>query len=113
MVTNPAVELTVRTQSGELNEYPDEAYNTVVADVEDLQAVFLNAKERSAGELLLEALVKTDIDQDDIEAISERLAECSKNTNYKKQDAQNQSSGAEKPTEAAQCAWTPKQITTS
>ena len=79
---NPATLFTRDAKSGKYDQLSDEEYDQRLHDCEQLASLWQDLPARAAGELLLTALNRTDIDDGRLEQLAGLLAECSAGTDY-------------------------------
>ena len=83
LLTNPAVDFTVAVKAGKYDDLPDEEYNKMLHTIDQMaHGVWGRDAHRPAGEVLLSALLTTNIQEKSIETIVELLAEASTQTDY-------------------------------
>lgn len=81
-VVNPARDFTVSARAGEYDHMPKEQYDTVLSDYEQLSAIWHDRPQAPAGDILLDALRMTTINDERLEELSKILADCSADTMY-------------------------------
>lgn len=79
---NPARDFTVSVRAGEYDHMPTEQYDTVLSDYEQLSAIWHDRPQAPAGDILLDALRMTTINDERLEELSKILADCSAETLY-------------------------------
>ena len=81
-VDNPANRFIVGVKAGEYDEFPDEEYNELMEDYEQLYGIWKRARQCSVQDILLNALQMTKLDRNCCDGIAELLAECSARSDY-------------------------------
>lgn len=81
-VVNPARDFTVSVRAGEYDHMPTEQYDTVLSDYEQLSSIWHDRPKAAAGDILLDALRMTTINDERLEELSKILADCSAETMY-------------------------------
>ena len=81
-VVNPARDFTVSVRAGEYDHMPTEQYDAILNDHEQLSAIWHDRPKAAAGDILLDALRMTTINDERLEELSKILADCSAETMY-------------------------------
>ena len=84
-VENPLCEFALQVHAGEYNALSDEEYAEILKDYKQFNAIWKEMNQRPAGDVLLEALRMTQIDDDSIDHIAGVLARHSEHSDYLQQ----------------------------
>lgn len=79
---NPAVDFTARAKNGEYDSLSDDEYAEKLGDVEAISVFWENGQSETAGNILLNALARTNLSDTEVDEIACVLAESSRNTDY-------------------------------
>lgn len=82
-MTNPAVTFTADAKAGEYDDISDEEYYELLDFTEELASFWKKNREATAGAVLLEALVNTDLSLSETDKLAQILAEASERKTYK------------------------------
>lgn len=90
-MTNPAIDFTARAKAGDYDCLSDEEYMEELDDAEQTASFWRKRKEAAVGSIFLEALKQTSLDHQELEELSEILAEASTRVTYKYQEPKKKS----------------------
>ena len=111
-MTNPAVTFTADAKAGEYDELSDEEYYELLDFTEELASFWKKNREATAGAVLLEALVNTDLSLSETDKLAQILAEASERKNYKytKPEPEFETTFDKTPFDEGEVDWTPQMI---
>ena len=111
-MTNPAVTLTADAKAGEYDDISDEEYYELLDFTEELASFWKKNREATAGAVLLEALVNTDLSLSETDKLAQILAEASERKTYKyiKPEPEFEKAFDKTPFDEGEVDWTPQLI---
>ena len=111
-MTNPAVTFTADAKAGEYDDISDEEYYELLDFTEELASFWKKNREATAGAVLLEALVNTDLSLSETDKLAQILAEASERKTYKyiKPEPEFEKAFDKTPFDEGEVDWTPQLI---
>lgn len=111
-MTNPAVTFTADAKAGEYDDISDEEYYELLDFTEELASFWKKNREATAGVVLLEALVNTDLSLSETDNLAQILAEASERKTYKyiKPEPEFEKAFDKTPFDEGEVEWTPQMI---
>lgn len=111
-MTNPAVTFTADAKAGEYDDISDEEYYELLDFTEELASFWKKNREATAGAVLLEALVNTDLSLSETDKLAQILAEASERKTYKyiKPEPEFETTFDKTPFDEGEVEWTPQMI---
>ena len=111
-MTNPAVTFTADAKAGEYDDISDEEYYELLDFTEELASFWKKNREATAGAVLLEALVNTDLSLSETDKLAQLLAEASERKTYKyiKPEPEFETTFDKTPFDEGEVEWTPQMI---
>lgn len=111
-MTNPAVTFTADAKAGEYDDISDEEYYELLDFTEELASFWKKNREATAGAVLLEALVNTDLSLSETDKLAQILAEASERKTYKyiKPEPEFEKAFDKTPFDEGEVEWTPQMI---
>lgn len=111
-MTNPAVTFTADAKAGEYDELSDEEYYELLDFTEELASFWKKNREATAGNVVLEALVNTDLSLSETDKLAQILSEASerKTYKYKKPEPEFETAFEKTPFDEGEVEWTPQMI---
>lgn len=111
-MTNPAVTFTADAKAGEYDELSDEEYYELLDFTEELASFWKKNREATAGNVVLEALVNTDLSLSETDKLAQILSEASERKTYKyqKQEPEFETTFDKTPFDEGEVEWTPQMI---
>lgn len=111
-MTNPAVTFTADAKAGEYDDISDEEYYELLDFTEELASFWKKNREATAGAVLLEALVNTDLSLSETDKLAQLLAEASERKTYKyiKPEPEFETIFDKTPFDEGEVEWTPQMI---
>ena len=111
-MTNPAVPFTADAKAGEYDDICDEEYYELLDFTEELASFWMKNREATAGAVLLEALVNTDLSLSETDKLAQILAEASERKTYKyiKPEPEFETTFDKTPFDEGEVEWTPQMI---
>ena len=111
-MTNPAVTFTTDAKAGEYDDISDEEYYELLDFTEELASFWKKNREATAGAVLLEALVNTDLSLSETDKLAQILAEASERKTYKyiKPEPEFETTFDKTPFDEGEVEWTPQMI---
>lgn len=111
-MTNPAVTFTADAKAGEYDDISDEEYYELLDFTEELASFWKKNREATAGAVLLEALVNTDLSLSETDKLAQILAEASERKTYKyiKPEQEFETTFDKTPFDEGEVEWTPQMI---
>lgn len=111
-MTNPAVTFIADAKAGEYDDISDEEYYELLDFTEELASFWKKNREATAGAVLLEALVNTDLSLSETDKLAQILAEASERKTYKyiKPEPEFEKAFDKTPFDEGEVDWTPQLI---
>ena len=111
-MTNPAVTFTADAKAGEYDDISDEEYYELLDFTEELASFWKKNREATAGAVLLEALVNTNLSLSETDKLAQILAEASERKTYKyiKPEPEFEKAFDKTPFDEGEVDWTPQLI---
>ena len=111
-MTNPAVTFTADAKAGEYDDISDEEYYELLDFTEELAIFWKKNREATAGAVLLEALVNTNLSLSETDKLAQILAEASERKTYKyiKPEPEFEKAFDKTPFDEGEVDWTPQLI---
>ena len=85
ILTNPAVDFTEKVKSGAFDHLSDEAYNAMLSDVEEQNALFLRQRCATSYAVLLRAISRLQLTDTERHTILRVLVNASTRTDFRKE----------------------------
>ena len=109
---NPAIEFLADVKAGKYDEISDKEYDELLNSTAELASFWKKNREATAGAVLLEALVNTDLSLSETDKLAQILAEASERKTYKyiKPEPEFETTFDKTPFDEGEVEWTPQMI---